>query len=1103
MLSFRNIYIVSKYDSLILWRNWFFKIFVFGVTIFLTFFNVFAFSKVNDRYPWVHHAFSSGQVYANMFLLNTIQAAVVIFLATEIIKNNKKLDTNEVFYVRSVSNAELVIGKAFAIFKLFFILNCVILIIALFVNSFAVDSAINIKAYFIYPMLISAPTIFFSTSLAFLTVSILKNQAVSIIILIAMFGTYLIYLQNIYYYSFDFLAVHIPILSSDIVGFTNLSTIVMQRAYFVLLGISFFFGSIFFLNRLPQRRINRSITLIIGLLFLGLAVGVINNYIGQFKSQDQLRTDSILLNGKFAAIPNASIHTCKIDLTHANDNIEVNATLSLVNHNDQPIDSVYFLLNPSLSISSLQSDNMDLSFQRLGHICYFKLPNPISPEESINIELSYQGNIDQSIAHLDITPDKYHDNRNTFFFNIDKQAAILTENYVLLTREVLWYPTMEVGYNEVSSFQNMSNFVNFELDVTTTESLTAISQGRQASSAPGKFHFKPEFEIPQISLVIGDYSQLNIAVDSIAFQLYIAGNNPYFTKYFEELSDTLPSLISDLKNGYEVEQNLKYPFKRLQLIETPVQFHSYYNLYRANSYTQPETIFIPEHGGLLRELDLKRQFRIVDNQAKQGNSLLSDRQKQADVFSFLVKSLITKQNLGSQNSFDTRDSRIDLNIFSNLYDYSTNIYSKDWPLIKVYLSRYLNKRHSDYDEWTRNWRGITFDESCNIIMQEKTLDEIIGKEKDPEKIRKIVEMKGEFLLAYLSEKIGRERFDPLVFEIIADHQHESLSLKRLQTIILEKSGTDIQPIIQQLYNFQDLPAFELSDLQHYQVREGNKNKFQIRLKIENIENVEGIVAVDFQYPDGSRSNDNKTAQFYIIPKNTVKELHFLVDEKPNRISVNTLISKNIPSKINLALNKFEIKNNQTPFQGMTDIQKERSLIAQEIIVDNEDKGFSTSTPFKEPVIKEFVNGLKQKEEDDLKYYGIWRRSSIDWRLTTGSVYFGQYIRSAHFTTAGNGEKIATWEANIKENSFYDLYVYLSGEAHYSNNGGDRQNIFYRYEIEHDDGIDKAAIDITKSVNGWNYIGTYYFSNGAGKVRLTDQTEDRAIFADAVKWVKQQ
>ena len=119
MISLKNIATIARYESKVLWRNWFFRIFALAIITILVFFNIGVFSPVGNN-RWFHRAISSGIPYANMVFLNLVQVAVLIFLASGIIKNNKKLDTNEVFYVRPLSNADLVLGKALALLILFF-----------------------------------------------------------------------------------------------------------------------------------------------------------------------------------------------------------------------------------------------------------------------------------------------------------------------------------------------------------------------------------------------------------------------------------------------------------------------------------------------------------------------------------------------------------------------------------------------------------------------------------------------------------------------------------------------------------------------------------------------------------------------------------------------------------------------------------------------------------------------------------------------------------------------------------------------------------------------------------------------------------------------
>ena len=53
-----------------------------------------------------------------------------------------------------------------------------------------------------------------------------------------------------------------------------------------------------------------------------------------------------------------------------------------------------------------------------------------------------------------------------------------------------------------------------------------------------------------------------------------------------------------------------------------------------------------------------------------------------------------------------------------------------------------------------------------------------------------------------------------------------------------------------------------------------------------------------------------------------------------------------------------------------------------------------------------------------------------------------------------------------------------------------------YEVEEEINIDVSSAD-----SGWNILGSYYLSEGAAKVELSNKSNEGVVIADAVKWVK--
>ena len=121
---------IAKYERKILLRSWFFRIFTALTLFFIFVFNMGQISEVGDR-TWIYRAVPSNMPYVAIYLLNIGQAIIAVFLSAEFIKRDRKQDTTEVFYVRSMSNASYILGKAWSILSLFLLVNIAALLLSL------------------------------------------------------------------------------------------------------------------------------------------------------------------------------------------------------------------------------------------------------------------------------------------------------------------------------------------------------------------------------------------------------------------------------------------------------------------------------------------------------------------------------------------------------------------------------------------------------------------------------------------------------------------------------------------------------------------------------------------------------------------------------------------------------------------------------------------------------------------------------------------------------------------------------------------------------------------------------------------------------------
>ena len=176
MDSVRKIFIIARFEVKTLFRSWLFRIFA-GLALFiLVSFDIAALTEV-DQGIWLIRGIPANIPLSSLFMLNIAQAIIAAFLATEFLKRDHKLDTTEVVYMRSMSNSDYVLGKTLGILIVFFLLNFLVLAIAVIMNLVNPNIGFDLAAYLIYPAIISLPTLIYIMGLSFLLMILILFQS--------------------------------------------------------------------------------------------------------------------------------------------------------------------------------------------------------------------------------------------------------------------------------------------------------------------------------------------------------------------------------------------------------------------------------------------------------------------------------------------------------------------------------------------------------------------------------------------------------------------------------------------------------------------------------------------------------------------------------------------------------------------------------------------------------------------------------------------------------------------------------------------------------------------------------------------------------------
>lgn len=735
MISFHHIRSIAKYEIKTLSRSWFFRIFGILSIVVLFFFNLMMQTDIEPP-PWDFLALPSGIPYANLLMLNVAQAIIAVFLASDFLKRDKKLDTTEVIYMRSMTNGDYVIGKTLGNLTVFFAINFAVLLIAFTFNMAVKDLETDYMAYIYYFLLISVPTLIFILGASFLLMSIIRNQAITFILLLGYIALTLFYLNTKVYYLFDYMTFNIPLMKSEFVGFSNINEILVHRGIYFFLGIGFISLTVFLLKRLPQSKGMSYISPVFAILAIGSSIVLMNNHIQRFKHDQQNRESIISLNNQYASDPVFDITRNGIFLKHNNQTIEVRSKITLQNNNDSALNKIILNLNPGLEVESVKSAANSLDYSRKQHLLIIQPGKDISPSDTFQLTIKYSGVINEEFCYLDIDEEKRLEKYGPFMYNIPKKYAFITPEYLLLTQEAGWYPRSGVTYSTTNPKWMHKDFTTFTLDVQTDHNIIPVSQGKIDKKEKG-WKFSPEYPLPQISLALGHYEKKTFDTNNIRFSVYYKTGHDFFSNSLPEIKDTVPAIIFERFKDYQRNINLDYPFPRFSIVETPVQFTSYNHIWKSGfEIVQPEMVLFPEKGIFTREVDFKGQVKQFKRWSKWRKESSTDKQYQVRALNNFCNIFINEKGdpnwrrIRGGSRGGTMQPQETLNpyfIFPAFYNYSNYIESDNWPIIDRIIEAYL--QGSDSDErfsWLRQFTGISEDEMANMALQNNSFSDLFS-----------------------------------------------------------------------------------------------------------------------------------------------------------------------------------------------------------------------------------------------------------------------------------------------------------------------------------------------------------------------------------------
>ena len=175
-------------------------------------------------------------------------------------------------------------------------------------------------------------------------------------------GLTLFYIQDKFYYLFDYMVYNLPLFKSTIVGFSNLELILNHRAIYFFAGLGFIFFTIFLFKRLTNARRSHYPWLFLSFCMFLLMVTAGFRHVRSILREGEMRALYTSINNKYVYEPKMAIDYYDISVEQKSETIR--SVVGMEGTALAASEVFIFCLNPGLRVEEVKDGEKSLNFKR-------------------------------------------------------------------------------------------------------------------------------------------------------------------------------------------------------------------------------------------------------------------------------------------------------------------------------------------------------------------------------------------------------------------------------------------------------------------------------------------------------------------------------------------------------------------------------------------------------------------------------------------------------------------------------------------------------------------------------------------------------------------
>ncbi|MBQ7213991.1 MAG: hypothetical protein IJS25_05615, partial [Bacteroidales bacterium] len=655
-----------------------------------------------------------------------------------------------------------------------------------------------------------------------------------------------------------------------------------------------------------------------------------------------------------------------------------------------------------------------------------------------------------------------------------------------------WYPRMGTAYTTRNYKWQRQWFSHFDIHVVPRPRLFPVTQGMLTDTSDG-YRYVSDVPVPSLTLAIGPYERITGETPSCNYHVVYQKGHDYFRPLFDGKGEEILQQVDHLRGDLERNTKISYQAFQYTLVEVPASYAPPQRWWALNGHIQPQLCLIPEKAFSMNGADMYSAYLKEVSETGSGDGMMG--------FMMFAGFLFIGEDYGAINQ---------LGMFN--YDVSA-------PWLPGCNAFFANRSNlSTLSEPPQGANAVLADHSLAELVENQTAS------------GKLIKYKIRELCLRGCMEVGAETFWDCLKDVLRQHPYASLRLEQVFDMLADTIGINLNDYIDTWYHDKGVPYYQIEPAVLAVKKNGRDTYYEVSQIVTNESAYAGIVV----------AVSDVASKIVEVPPFSSRRFVLVSAQKPFRYDLMTGISLNLPSSISYRamVQRSNLWSAMPGEAGQTRVEEvPRPLSnarADEIIVDNEDAGFSFG--FASRVWgRWYAKSAYPKNE---YHSGSLSDIPVLWRSILRADAFGGRIRSACWvrsTSQGAPAQESVWKIPVPRAGRYAVshhFIIPNGEFGNTSWGFPnfvleqiqaedpdqvekeirKLDLLHHFRLRQSSGLDKK-IDFQsftynespgrseqrrKFVGGWQTLDTLDLRQDTLYCTLSNRTDLKLVIADAVR-----